>query len=137
MAHDVFISHSYEDRNIADAVCATLEQSCVRCWVAPRDLLAGMEYAESITDAIYSCRLFILVLSRSANESHQVCREVERAVSRGLQILPFRIENVRPSRALDYLVSSRQCLDALTSPLEGHLRELTRVVKSILPSEKQ
>jgi hypothetical protein len=36
MAHDVFISHSSEDKPAADAVCAILEESEVRCWIAPR-----------------------------------------------------------------------------------------------------
>jgi len=47
------------------------------------------------------------------------------------------IWGARPLRALGYLVSSRQCLDALASSLEGRGRELTRIVEYIRPCEKQ
>jgi len=45
MAHDVFISHSAQDKAIADAVCAALENAAVRCWVAPRDVQPGRSFA--------------------------------------------------------------------------------------------
>jgi len=43
MAHDAFISHSSKDKTIADATCAYLEASKIRCWVAPRDIRPGGE----------------------------------------------------------------------------------------------
>jgi len=40
MAHDVFVSYSQPDKQIADAVAARLEQDGIRCWVtSPRGLL--------------------------------------------------------------------------------------------------
>jgi hypothetical protein len=52
MAHDVFISHSTEDKAVADAVCAILEKNGVRCWIAPRDILPGADWSASIVDGI-------------------------------------------------------------------------------------
>lgn len=46
MAHDIFISYSTQDKAVADAVCATLEKNKIRCWIAPRDVIPGMSYAE-------------------------------------------------------------------------------------------
>ena len=40
--HDVFISYSSHDKPIADAVCATVEGKRIRCWIAPRDVQAGI-----------------------------------------------------------------------------------------------
>ena len=37
MVHDVFISHSQKDKPIADGICAKLQATGVRCWIAPRD----------------------------------------------------------------------------------------------------
>src|SRR5690242_10525303 len=88
MAHDVFISHSSKDKPMADAVCATLEAQGIRCSVAPRDITPGMEFAESIIDAINSTRIMVLMFSSHANESPQVRREVERAVSKSVVIIP-------------------------------------------------
>ncbi|MGD0795870.1 MAG: toll/interleukin-1 receptor domain-containing protein, partial [Dehalococcoidales bacterium] len=97
MAHDVFISYSSQDKAVADAVCATLEGRKIRCWIAPRDVLAGQPYAESILNGINKSRVFVLVFSSDSNLSQQVLREVERAVSKGIPILPFRIADVTPT----------------------------------------
>ncbi len=132
MAHDVFISYSHTDKPTADAACATLESRGIRCWIAPRDVLPGDEYASALVGAIHSSRLLVLVFSSGANQSPQVLREVERAVSKGLPILPLRIEDVAPSAAMEYYISSRHWLDALTTPLEQHLVQLADTVTLLL-----
>jgi tetratricopeptide (TPR) repeat protein len=132
MAHDVFISYASKDKPIADAVCATLEARRIRCWIAPRDIFPGVNYARSIIDAINACRVLILVFSSSSNTSPQVMREVERAVSKGLPILPFRIEDVPLSQEMEYFISSPHWLDALTPPREKHLEHLAHTVALLL-----
>jgi hypothetical protein len=57
---------------------------------------------------------------------------VERAVNRGLPIIPFRIENVMPARSLEYFLSTPHWLDAFTPPLEQHLSYLADVIRHIL-----
>src|SRR4051812_16875870 len=78
--YDIFISYSSKDKTIADACCAVLEAKDLRCWIAPRDILAGREWSEAIVHGIEQSRLFVLVFSSNANHSGQVIREVERAV---------------------------------------------------------
>src|SRR5207248_2266175 len=68
-------------------------------------------------------------------ESRHVMREVESAVSRGTPIVPFRIEDVQPSKSLDYYLKSIHWLDALTPPLERHLETLSRTVRQVLSRE--
>jgi hypothetical protein len=132
MAHDVFISYSSHDKPTADAACAALESRGMRCWIAPRDVFPGEEYAASLVRALHESRVMVLVFSSGANRSPQVLREVERAVSRGVPILPLRIEDVPPSEAMEYYISSRHWLDALTPPLEQHLVRLADTVKFLL-----
>lgn len=132
MAHDVFISFSQVDKQVADAVCATLENRRIRCWIAPRDILPGTEYGVDVIRGIEDCRVFVVVFSAGANESPHVRREVERAVSKGRVILPFRIEDVSPSRAMEYCLSNTHWLDALTPPMEGHLAHLADTVERLL-----
>ena len=99
MAHDVFISYASADKPTADAICATLEDRRVRCWIAPRDILPGTDYAEAIVDGISESQIVVLVLSSRSNESVHVNNELERALSRGIEaILPFRIEDIVPSK---------------------------------------
>jgi hypothetical protein len=132
MAHDVFISHSSRDKLVADAICAWLEQKAVRCWIAPRDIRPGAKWGASIIRAIRGSRIMILIFSRHANASHQIMREVERAVNAGVTLIPFRIEDVRPEDNLDYFLSTAHWLDAFQPPIDPHLEALTGAVKEIL-----
>jgi hypothetical protein len=132
MAHDVFISHSTRDKPTADAVCALLESDGLRCWIAPRDIQAGVSYAGAIIDAVNECRAMVLIFSDAANDSPQIEREIERAANRRIPILPFRIQNVTPERGLEYFLSTPHWLDAFTPPLETHIRELARQLHALL-----
>jgi hypothetical protein len=64
------------------------------------------------------------VFSASSNDSPQVRREVERAVHKQVSILPFRIENVLPSKSLEYFLSSQHWMDAFPPPREPHFARL-------------
>jgi hypothetical protein len=130
---DVFVSHSSKDSLVANAVCARLEAAGIRCWIAPRDIVAGTSYGESIIEAIHTVRVMVLVLSANANSSGHIPKEVERAVSNGVVILPFRIEDVMPGKSLDYFIGSVHWLDAMTPPLEKHLDDLVGTVQKLLP----
>jgi tetratricopeptide (TPR) repeat protein len=112
--------------------CATLDAKGIRCWIAPRDILPGMDWGEAIIEAINGSRVIVLVFSSNANDSQQIKREVERAVSKGLPIIPFRIENVAPARSLEYFIGPVHWLDALTPPLETHLQNLAETVRLLL-----
>jgi hypothetical protein len=128
----LFISYSAKDKPTAEAMCATLERRAIRCWIAPRDIIPGREWGEAIIDGISQCRIMVLVFSGHSNESAQVRREVERAVSKGLIIIPFRIEDVPMAKPLEYFLSSSHWLDALTPPLDPHIDKLATTIQSLL-----
>ena len=124
MAHDVFVSYSKEDKPVADAVVAGLENKGIRCWVAPRDITPGSSWGEAIISAIERSRFMVIILSGNSNRSKQVVREVERAVANNVIIIPFRIENIDPTGAMAYFLSTEHWLDAITPPLERHIEKL-------------
>jgi hypothetical protein len=132
VAHDVFISYSHHDKPHADAVCATLEAKGIRCWIAPRDVIPGQEWGEAIVDAIRLSRVMVLVFSSHANDSPQIRREVQLAVSAGVVLIPFRIEDVAPAGSLEYFLGVPHWLDAMTPPFEAHLEHLAVAVTSFL-----
>ena len=132
MAHDVFVSHSVKDKLVADAIVARLEADSVRCWVAPRDVVPGADWGESIVNAIESSRIMILIFSRNANASPQIKREVERSVDKGVYIIPFRVDDIEPTKSLEYFISTAQWMDAFPPPLERHFETLAKTVKAIL-----
>ena len=132
---DVFISYSHVDKATADATCATLEQAGIRCWIAPRDISPGDEWGAAIVKAIDQCRAMVLIFSSNANSSKQIRREVERAVNAGVPIIPVRIENVAPTEAMAYFMSTVHWLDAMTAPLENHLQRLAQSIKALLQTD--
>ena len=132
MAFDAFISYANRDKAAADAACAVLERAGVRCWIAPRDMRPGGEYGDAIIEAIDQCRVMVLIFSSSANDSRQVHREIERAVSKGVAIIPVRIEEVTPTRSMEYFLGAIHWLEALTPPLENHLERLAEAVKAVV-----
>jgi TIR domain len=132
VAHEVFISHSTEDKAAADAVCATLESRKIRCWIAPRDILGGMRWGEAISHAISESRIMVLVLSGHSNRSDQVTNEVQEAVNSGTLILPLRIQEVEPSEAIGFFIRGRHWLDAMTPPFESHLQHLADAIEELL-----
>lgn len=132
MTHEVFICHASEDKPIADGVCAVLEQERIPCWIAPRDILPADDYGKAIVEAITSSRLVVFVFSANANASPHIRRELELAVSHGIPILPFRVEDTLPSESLQYYLGGIHWLDALTPPMEAHLHHLARNVRVLL-----
>jgi WD40 repeat protein len=136
MPFDVFISYSSHDKITADAACAALESVDIRCWIAPRDINPGHHYGEAIINAIESARVFVLIFSNNANASPQIKREVERAVSKGLPIIPVRIDDVVPNRTLEYFISSPHWLDAFPPPRDRYFAKLVVSVRSLLEADK-
>ena len=83
-------------------------------------------------DGINDSRVMLLVFSRHSNRSPHVWREVERAVSRNIPLLQLRLEDIRPSRALELFVSSSHWLDAFPPPAEPHLETLPAKVRRLI-----
>lgn len=133
MTEQIFISYSIRDKEVADAICASLEEAGRKCWITPRDVLPGSDWSEAIIDAISQSRLMVLVYSDSANRSVQIKREVERAGSKGVTILPFSIEDAPTSKTLEYHLSTAHWLDAVSPPLEPHLQYLCEIVSKMVP----
>jgi len=136
MTHEVFISYSIKDKHIADAVCHGLEENRIKCWISPRDSKPGASYAESIIFAIKCSKIMVLIFSENANLSNHVKRELERAVSKQIIIIPFRIEKVVPSKEIEYYISSTHWLEAITPPIETHILTLVSTIKKILQNTK-
>lgn len=130
--HDVFISYAQQDKPIADAVCARLESRNIRCWIAPRDINPGKNFPEAIIEGIEEGKVLVVIFSSSANNSPHVTRELTHAVNKGRIIIPFRIEDVTPSKSMEYLIGVPHWLDAVTPPMEQHIDRLVGTVEHII-----
>lgn len=132
MARDVFISHSAQDKKVADTICAALEETEIRCWVAPRDVRPGRSFPGEITRAIQQSKVMLLIFSRHSNSSEQVLREVQLAVDCRVPIVRLRIEDIPLSDDLRYYLSTPHWLDALGYPLSKHIPPVRAALKELL-----
>lgn len=128
----VYICFAREDRAAAEVVCRALEGAGIRCWMAPRDILPGVEWAASINQAIEDCFGVIPIISSHFNQARHAQDELFRAQNAGKVIIPLRIENVLPVGVLRSLLATLQSVDAFNPPLEPKLAPLIRCVTQIL-----
>lgn len=108
----IFISHSSKNAEEAEKICALLERNGEKCFIAPRDIHSGKEYAEELIDGIDSSTAMILLMSEDANQSPHVLREVERAVSKSIPILVYKLEEVSLSKSMEYFLMTHQWVSA-------------------------
>ena len=126
----VFISHASEDHAIAEAVCEAIEGRGIPCWIAPRDITPGKEYAEALYDAIGECTSLLLVFSQYSNRSPQVRREVERAARVGDPIIPFRIDDTVAAGSLQFNVGAMDWLAPSSVDLATQIGILAELVQA-------
>ena len=136
MAHDVFISYSSKDKKVADAVCAALESVKIRCWVAPRDVLAGEKWPEAISDAIEKSPIMVLIFSSNSNNSKDVSKELVLAMNVGVTVIPLRIEDIQPKGVMKYYLSDTHWIDALNPPTKKQIESIVETVSLLVYKEK-
>lgn len=128
---DVFISYSSKNVFAADALVNCLEEGRIRCWIAPRDIPGGEVYAEVIDEAIESSKLFLILFSRDAQMSQFVRKEVELAVSCGKIVIPVRLEDVLPRKAMRFYFAKAHWVDLFPHP-EANFGKVIKAVRAAL-----
>jgi formylglycine-generating enzyme required for sulfatase activity len=129
--HSVFISYSSKDAKHALTICRAIEARGADCWISSRDVGPGENFQEAIIAAISQARIMILVFSTNANNSGEIKKELALASQTGLVVIPVRIEDVFPSGAFAYELSTRQWID-LFADWESAMERLTARVATIL-----
>jgi TolB-like protein len=126
--HDVFVSYASQDMAVANSIVENLEQHGLKCWIAPRDVKPGAQYADAIVRAINEAKAVVLVMSGSAVDSAHVAREIERAASKRKPIIPFRIDNAPLNPELEYFLSNSQWIDVPKLGMPAALVKLAEAV---------
>lgn len=136
MKYDVFISHSSKDKNVADKLCKFLEQHKIICWIAPRDVTAGLPYAQAIMKGIVESELMVLLFSDAANKSRHVESEVNWAFNKEKIIIPYRISDIAMSDTLSYYVGISHYIDGIPNP-EACFDDLKQQIERNLSSKQK
>lgn len=127
MKHDVFISYSSKNSEIADEICRLLEDNGIGCWIAPRDIPTGQKYASVISAAIKSCKITLLLFSEHAALSPWVESEIAMAFDNKKLIIPFKIDDVELEKypEFDIRLSNKHWVDASQDPASEYQQLLT------------
>ena len=130
---DVFISHSSKDKPIADRVCAFLEEKGLTCWIAPRDIVPGTDWAASITTAITASHVFLIIYSANSAASDQVARELSLAESKqNVYIVPYKVDNTELGGSFEYYLIGAHWITANYAKNDFKLEELYNNIAGIL-----
>ncbi len=128
----IFISHASADRGHVEPLIACLEARGVKCWVSYRDVGLGDNYQEAIATAIAATPVLIVVISRQANSSIEIPKELSLASRHRLVVMPLRVEPLQLNPALAYELSTHRWIDLFDDWNAGCGR-LLRQLAAILP----
>jgi TolB-like protein len=128
----VFISYASHDAAVAQKVCSALEGAGFPCWLAPRDVVPGMLYADGIVRAINESTILVLILSESAVASAHVGKELERASSKRHPIIALRTDSAPLPPAFEYFLSESQWIDVGTGGTDAAMASLVGAVRQHL-----
>lgn len=129
--YELFISYATKNADIAQYVVERIEKAGKRCFIAPRDIRTGADYATEIVKGISNSRAVLLIFSSESDKSAYVLREVNSAVSRNKTIIPLRIENFLPSEAMEFYLGPTHWLDAFPHILDTHLENIFSILNGL------
>ncbi len=129
--YDLFISHASENKDTANKIVEMLELRGCKCFIAPRDIRTGEEYAVEIVRGISNSVAVLLIFSKDSDQSGYVLREINSAVSRNKNVMPLRIEDFIPSEAMEFYLGPAHWLDAFPEILGQHLDKIINIVDAI------
>lgn len=133
---DVFVSHhTSSSLHIVEGIVNKLEASGLRCWYAPRD--TQDTYAASISQALQSCSVFLLILNKPASESFHVLNEIDMISKRlvkgeSVHIVPFHTADDDISQDAQYYLGRLHWIDAMTPPMYKRVDELVDYINRAL-----
>ena len=105
---DIFISYSSKDKEKADQLSELLVSAGLSVWIDQSGIDVATSWSEEIVEAIDSCRAFIVMLSSSSIESHNVIKEVSLASEKRKKILPLDLEPVEIPKSMQYALAGIQ-----------------------------
>ena len=118
--HEVFISYSTKNSDIANKICYLLEKNNLKCWIAPRNISSGRVYIDEIADAINITKIVVLVYSEFSQNSRYVNNEITMAYSHNKPIISFNIDDSEPKEELEYFLKVNQWLPAFPDPEDAY-----------------
>lgn len=114
MTVDIFLSHSFQDKNIVNKLRETFSNGELECYVADEDRKYGKSLPDKIMKALDECQIVIVILTKKAETSASVNQEIGYAKKARKLIIPMMEEGVLPSlllQGLEYIKFNEETID--------------------------
>ncbi len=126
-----FISYSTKNKETADAIKSLFNKNSIETWMAPNDIPPGSKYAQVISKAIKNCSCFVLLLTKNAQNSVWVPKEVERAINYKKVIIPVQLDNSLLNDEFEMYISTDQILPIrIIDETSDEVSNLLRIVST-------
>lgn len=130
--HDVFISFSTVQQDVAVGIKSYLEGAGVTSWCSAVDVPGGANWDDEVAAALESTAIVLLLLTESANASRHVKNEIVTAGDLELKILPCRIQDFRPTGSLRLQLARSNWIDMFPGEVSDHYpRVLLEVCRAL------
>lgn len=133
MNHDVFISFSFKDQQVAENLVNILASKYgISAWICTRDLNGGSLFKAQIPDAIDAADVVVFMQSQSSIESREVPKEIGIAFDTEKTIIPFRLDETPLKAELRYDLYGVEYIDATVPSFEERADELAQSILKAL-----
>lgn len=133
MKRQVFVSYTQADKTIAFGLVDFLEKNNILCYIAPRDIIGGRNYASEITDFIKGCNQVLLIASKDINNSDHVLNEITLITDEKKKLIPIFTEDFELSSEFKYYLGRQQRIIAYPERFNTYYNKILDTVMANLP----
>ena len=134
---DVFISYSSKNADEAEYIREVLEKNNISCWIDHERVHGGQFFLEEILKGIENCKVLLIVLSKDAQKSTYVPKELALALDEQLIIIPYRIENCKIEGQFKTGLAGINYIDAFPDEIQGMTSMLEAVNNALQKTETE
>ena len=127
MKHQVFISYSRKDKDVAESLCEVLKENSIEYWIDKEGIYSSSNYKELIVDAIDVSKAVIFISSAHSNASINVVREIGYAVNMNKPILPLMLDDTPYAKSIRLDISDIDQID-FKNPIASSKKLITSLM---------
>ncbi len=132
MSHDVFISFSDSDREIAEALAEALKIEGLSATLGPAGA-RGKAGEKAVDEEIDASGALLLIFSWNAKGSRRLLREVERAADEGTPVVSFHADKTPLDPELEYYIAPSHRISSPGASAELAAERLVETVRRLVP----
>ena len=132
MSEQILISHSSKDNESAQRVKKVLEDNGFSCWLDNDDIPPGADFVSKIAEAMRSCEVVVVLVSKNSQDSDWVRNEVTEAKSQKKLVIPYMIQDFEPNDTFKLCLGNAQRVSGYGNKEEEALRRVITAVRDYL-----